>query len=68
MGRMTTEQRKDAMANAHKVAVAYQQVVEELKLGHVAVYEIGRSNLYRRIAEKTGLSTKAIAYKINHCV
>lgn len=68
MGRMTLEKRKDARERTDKIALAYQQVVAELMLGHVAVHEIGRGNLYRRIAEKTGMSIKAIAYKMNHCV
>ena len=68
MGRMTLEKRQDARERTGKIALAYQQVVEELKLGNATVYEIGRGTPYRRIAEKTGMSIKAIAYKMNHCV
>lgn len=65
MGRKTTEARIDARRNTALVAKAMKQVAQEL--GNVAVHEIGRGNLYRRIAEKTGLSVRAIAYKLNHC-
>lgn len=66
MGRFKKEKRQDALANTDKVMQAYRQVVAELKLGNVAVHEIGRGNLYRRIAEKTGMCIRAIAYKMNH--
>ena len=68
MGRMTLEKRRDARERTDKIALAYQQVVAELMLGNVSVHEIGRGNLYKRIAQKTGMSIKAIAYKMNHCV
>ena len=68
MGRMTKEKRHDALTNTSKIIQAYHQVVAELSQGKVAVHEISRSNLYKRIAEKTGLCTKSIAYKLNHCV
>ena len=66
MGRFKKEKRQDALANTDKVMQAYRQVVSELQLGNVAVHEIGRGNLYRRIAEKTGMCIRAIAYKMNH--
>lgn len=68
MGRMTKEKRHDALTNTSKIIQAYHQVVAELSQGNVAVHEIGRGNLYKRIAQKTGMSIKAIAYKLNHCV
>lgn len=67
MGRMNREKRQDALTNTSKVMQAYRQVAEELRRGNVAVHEISRGNLYKRIAEKTGLCTKIIAYKMNHC-
>lgn len=63
MGRRTKTQRADARRNIEKVRLAYQQVAADL--GNVKIHEISRGNLYRRIAEKTGLSTKVIAYDLN---
>lgn len=63
MGRKTKAERADARRNTTKVMEAYKQVVDEL--GDV-VHEIGRTNLYKRISRLTGLSLRAVAYKMNH--
>jgi hypothetical protein len=64
MGRMTTQQRADAERNTASVAEALEQVKRDL--GNVSIYEISRMSLYRRIADKTGISVKSVAYKLNH--
>lgn len=66
MGRKSTNERKDAQRNIAAVVEALAQVKKEL--GSVSIHEISRTNLYRRIAEKTGLCIKAVAYKLNHCM
>lgn len=64
MGRMTTQQRADAERNTASVAEALEQVKRDL--GNVSICEISRMSLYRRIADKTGISVKSVAYKLNH--